>query len=369
MKNKKTYIIQAALFIFTVLCTTMIGAELILARPIFTGSEGASWTEFAIGFYYSVPFLGFLTAHEFGHYITARLYKIKVTLPYYIPLFFGIGTMGAFIRIKEPIKSRKEYFDVGIAGPIAGFVVAIGVLWYGFATLPPAEYIYEIHPEYAQYGSDYASYVYEPNDSTLSLAIGSNLIFEFFERYIVKEPERIPNAYEMMHYPWLFAGFLATFFTALNLIPIGQLDGGHVLYGLLGFKKHKYISSALFIIFVGYAGMGVISPSMPTGDFMLYGPLYLAFLYLTFSRMYPRPLDKLTVALSVLAGQLLLGLAFPDFTGYTGWLLFAFIIGRFLGVYHPPALIDQPLDWKRKVLGWVAVIIFVISFSPAPFVV
>src|SRR5690606_385166 len=223
MKNKKTYIIQAALFIFTVLCTTMIGAELILARPIFTGPEGASWTEFAIGFYYSVPFLGFLTAHEFGHYITARLYKIKVTLPYYIPLFFGIGTMGAFIRIKEPIRSRKQYFDIGIAGPLAGFVVAVGVLWYGFATLPPQDYIYEVHPEDAQYGADYAEYAYD-NDALISLAIGSNLNFDFCEHYVVEDASLIPNAYEMMYYPWFFAGFLATFFTALNLIPIGQLD-------------------------------------------------------------------------------------------------------------------------------------------------
>lgn len=368
MKNKKTYSLQAILFILTVLCTTMVGAELILARPFFYSPEGANWADFAVGFYYSIPFLGFLTVHEFGHYITARLYKIKVTLPYYIPLFFGIGTMGAFIRIKEPIRSRKEYFDIGIAGPLAGFVVAVGVLWYGFATLPPQEYIYEVHPEYAQYGADYAEYVYD-NDSLISFAIGSNLIFDFFEHYVVEDPSLIPNAYEMMHYPWLFAGFLATFFTALNLIPIGQLDGGHVLYGLIGYKRHKLVSSILFIAFVSYAGLGLITPSMPGDDLVIYGPLYLGFLYLTFSRMFPKPIDKFTVALAVFAGQILFSVAFPDFTGYSGWLLFAFIIGRVLGVHHPPALFDQPLDLKRKILGWIALIIFIISFSPEPFMV
>ena len=346
----------------------MIGSELILGRSFFYSPEGLKWTDFAIGFYYSCPFLGFLTVHEFGHYITARLYKIRVTLPYYIPLFFAFGTMGAFIRIKDPIKSRKEFFDVGIAGPLAGFVVAIGILFYGFTHLPPQEYIYEVHPEYAQYGENYAEYVYE-NDSLISLAVGGNLIFDFFENYVVEDPSRIPNAYEMMHYPWLFAGFLATFFTTLNLIPIGQLDGGHVLYGLFGFKKHKIISSALFIAFVGYAGLGVVTPFMTGNELMLYVPLYLGFLYLTFSKMYPRAMDKLTVALSVLAGQVVISYFWPDFTGYSGWLLFAFIIGRILGVYHPPALLDQPLDTKRKILGWIALVIFVISFSPQPFIV
>lgn len=367
MKINKTYFIQAVLFILTVLGTTMVGAELILGRSFLFSSIGANWADFSVGFCYSVPLLGFLTVHEFGHYITARLYNIKVTLPYYIPLFFGIGTMGAFIRIKEQIKSRKQFFDVGIAGPLAGFVVAVGVLWYGFTHLPPHEYIYEIHPEYIEYGADYAEYVYD-NDSTIGFAIGENLIFTFFKDHVVEDKSRIPHPYEMMHYPWLFAGFLATFVTALNLIPIGQLDGGHVLFGLLGYKRNKLASKIFFIIFIGYAGIGIITPYMTSDELMWYVPLYLAFLYAAFGRMYRKPLDRFTVALAIFAFQIIISYLFPDFKGYTGWLLFAFIIGRVLGVYHPPALIDEPLDTKRKILGWLAFIIFIISFSPQPFI-
>lgn len=368
MKFNKTLLIQLVLFLLTILGTTAVGSNYILNRSFYYEEGGVNWADFFVGFYYSIPFLGFLTVHEFGHYLTAKFYKIKVSLPYYIPLFFGIGTMGAFIRIKEPIRTRKQFFDVGIAGPLAGFVVAVGVLWFGFATLPPQEHIYELHPEYAEYGADYADYVYN-NDSTMAgFALGENLIFKFFANYVVEDPSRIPNAREMMHYPWLFAGFLATFFTALNLIPIGQLDGGHVLYGLVGYKNHRKISSVLFIIFIGYAGIGLISPFMTTDDLLVFVPLYMAFLYLTFSKMYRKPLDRLTVSLAVLAGQILITYFYPNFTGYTGWLLFGFLIGRVLGVYHPPALIDHPLDAKRKVLGWLALIIFIISFSPEPFI-
>lgn len=370
MKDRKTHIIQALLFIFTLLATTLVGTELILGGIFYT-EEGFTWANYAVGLYYSVPFLGFLTAHEFGHYLTARWYKIKVTLPYYIPfylpLFFNIGTMGAFIKIKEPIKSRKEFFDVGIAGPLAGFVVAIGVLWYGFTHLPPAEYIFEIHPEYLQYGEDYAQHAYK--DGVNGFALGTNLVFEFFKNFVVEDPSLIPNPYEIMHYPWLFAGFLATFFTALNLLPIGQLDGGHVLYGLVGYKKHKLLSSIGFIAFVFYAGLGIITPFMTGNELMMYLPLYLGFLFLAFSRMYKKLQDRVTVMLSVLAGQIVFSYFFPDFNGYAGWLLFAFIIGRVLGVFHPPALYNQPLDAKRKILGWIALLVFIISFSPNPFII
>ena len=340
-----------------------------MARSFFYLEEGFNWPDFFVGLSYSVPFLGFLTVHEFGHYITARLHKIKVTLPYYIPLFFAFGTMGAFIKIKEPIKSRKAFFDVGIAGPLAGFVVAIGVLWYGFATLPPQEYLYQIHPEYEQYGADYANYVYEDESATGGIGVGTNLVFEFFKKYVVEDPSLIPHAYEMIHYPWIFAGFLATFFTALNLIPIGQLDGGHILYGILGYKRNRIVSSVLFIAFISYAGLGLVTPFMTGEELTMYLPLYFGYLYLTFSRMYTKPLDRVTIALSVLAGQFVLSYVFPNLTGYTGWLFFGFIIGRVLGVYHPPALNDQPLSTKRKILGWIALIIFIISFSPEPFLV
>ena len=123
-----------------------------------------------------------------------------------MPFWFGfllvpsIGTMGAFIRIKEAVSSRVKFFDIGIAGPLAGFVAALGVLSYGFTHLPPPEYIFEIHPEYAEYGLDYADHVYQ--DETLSFKVGNNLLFAFFEKYVATDPASVPNHDELVHYPW-----------------------------------------------------------------------------------------------------------------------------------------------------------------------
>ena len=179
--NTRTHVIQAALFIITIITTTMAGAEWMFGNifgfvydmlffligqpdgkevPIPTKPMG--WAEFIQGFHFSIPFLLILTIHEFGHYFVAKAHKVKVTLPYYIPLWFGIsqsiGTLGAFIRIKEVVKSRVKFFDIGIAGPLAGFLAALVVLWYGFTHLPPPDYIFKIHPEYERFGLNYPQF-------------------------------------------------------------------------------------------------------------------------------------------------------------------------------------------------------------------
>jgi membrane-associated protease RseP (regulator of RpoE activity) len=108
---------------------------------------GYSWNDFYSGLPYAICFLTILTAHEFGHYFTAVYYKVRTTLPYFIPLPpipLMFGTLGALIRIKQPVKSTQQHFDIGIAGPLAGFVFAMGFLWYGFTHLPPPEYIFEV---------------------------------------------------------------------------------------------------------------------------------------------------------------------------------------------------------------------------------
>lgn len=363
--------IQIGLFVITVITTTLAGVEWQFGRFLFYQENPITWEYFLKGFAFSVPFLGFLTVHEFGHYFTAKKHKIDATLPYYIPVWFGflfapsIGTFGAVIRIKDFVNSRKKYFDIGISGPLAGFVVALAILFYGFTHLPPPEYIFEIHPEYQEYGLDYADHVY--NENTGSPKLGTTLLFEFFKHYVA-DPERVPNPYEMIHYPWLFAGFLALFFTALNLIPIGQLDGGHILYGLIGNHLHRKVSATLFIIFVFYAGLGTVNPYEPTDDLLFGIPLYLGFLYIIFSRLTPSAQTNFLVALAVFSAQFLIASFYPLFRGYMGWLLFGLLIGRFLGVYHPPVLIDNPLSTGRKILGWIALLIFILCFSPAPFV-
>jgi hypothetical protein len=371
-KKSKPWIFPL-LFFITLITTTISGAEWMYGRPLMYFGPGLSLDEVLSGIQFSLPFLAILTVHEFGHYLTARYYQVKVTLPYYIPLWLGfigipftIGTMGAFIRIKEPIKSRLEYFDIGIAGPLSGFLIALFVMYYGFTHLPPPEYIYKIHPEYLEYGADYAQHFYEEEGS---FYLGDNLTFWFFRNYVAPDPDLVPNPYEIIHYPWLFAGFLALFFTSLNLLPIGQLDGGHVLYGLFGWENHKNISTAMFILFLFYAGLGLITPFDPLSDLLLYIPLYIGFLFLVMRSMRITNRTRLMLALSIFTAQFITILFFPTLKGYAEWLVFAFIIGRFLGIYHPPAIMDQPLSSGRKILGWITLIVFVLSFSPRPFVI
>jgi hypothetical protein len=391
-KKSKTWIFPL-LFTVTFIVTTIAGAEWIYGRlfaypgpgflfvvpgfsyiiPVITiVGPGLSFAEIISGIEYSIPFLAFLTFHEFGHYLTARYYQVKVSLPYYIPLWTGFtgilsfGTMGAFIRIREPIKSRLEYFDIGIAGPLAGFVIALFVLFYGFTHLPPADHIYSIHPEYREYGENYADHFYnEPG----GFYLGDNLAFLFFKKFVATDPALVPNPHEIIHYPWLFAGFLALFFTALNLLPIGQLDGGHVLYGLFGLENHRKISTVMFLLLLFYGGLGLITPYDPIEDLWLYIPIYIGFLYLVMRSMQVTERTRLLLATAIFSVQFITVMFLPVNRGYAGWLVFAFIIGRFLGVNHPPAIFDRPLSTGRKILGWIALIIFIISFSPRPFVV
>lgn len=372
----KKFLIHTGLFVATFITTTMAGMEFTLPAELARTEGFWVWEKWAHGMQYSVPFLLILGVHEFGHYFTARLYGLKVTLPYFIPFPSLIGTMGAVIRIKSKIRSTKGFFDVGIAGPLAGFVIAMSVLFYGFTHLPPAEYVFDIHPEYEKYGLDYSEHVYTPEfyqeaynlppgEEAPVFKMGKNLMFLLFEEYVVEDKSRIPNAYEMYHYPYLLAGYLALFFTALNLMPIGQLDGGHILYGLVGDKYHRIVSSSLFLAFVFYAGTGLVTVDM--GDYaFLKLVLYPGFLFWIFLPLSPQ---KMTVALLVavvFAGQFFLHY-FSGFTGYPGWLLFALLLSRLLGIYHPQAEIEERLDTNRQALGWLSLLIFLLCFTPEPF--
>jgi membrane-associated protease RseP (regulator of RpoE activity) len=366
--KNRTRIIQLLLFIVTIITTTFAGAEWIYSKSLFYGEEVLTKAEILAGLYFSIPFLTILTVHEFGHYLMAKYHKVKVSLPYFIPLWLGfvpfvpsLGTMGAFIRLFGN-KSRKEFFDIGIAGPLAGFVVALVVLTYGFTHLPEPEYIFEIHPEYEEYGMNYEEY-YETLPG--SLAIGDNLLFLFFKNYVA-EPDRVPNKYEIYHYPWIFAGYLALLFTALNLIPIGQLDGGHVIYGLFGYNKSRIISRVLFFVMVTLSGIGLVPMGQINSGFIINSIFYLLFLFLAFYHFERDIKKRALIVIWVMILQLLASEYLPQSGDYGIYLLFAFIFGRFLGIDHPKATIDQPLDLKRKILGWTALIVFVLSFTPRP---
>lgn len=368
-KTRKTLIIQIVLFIVTLIATTLAGAEWMYGKSMVYEEAQLSFSELLAGLYFSVPFLGILTFHEFGHYFTAKYYKVKVTFPFYIPLWLGfipmpsIGTMGAFIRIKSLIQSRKEYFDIGVAGPLTGFVIALLVLTYGFTHLPDADYIFEIHPEYKEYGMNYEEYIYEQNET--NLVVGDNLLFLFFKKFVA-DPDKIPNNYEMYHYPWLFAGYLALFFTALNLIPIGQLDGGHVIYGLFGYKNSRIISRVLFLIMITISGIGLLPSGPINTDFVISGAFYLLFLYLAFHHFERNIKKRVLLVIWVMIVQIFSAKIFPQIADYGIYMMFAFLIGRFLGIDHPKAIVDKPLDPNRKIVGWIALVVFLISFTPRP---
>lgn len=373
----KTNLIHLALFIVTFITTTLAGAEWTHGKSILALTDenffnpDYTLADLWSGLPYSICFLLILTAHEFGHYFVARYYKVRVTLPYFIPLPpipLMFGTMGALIRLKSPVRTMQQNFDIGIAGPLAGFVVAIGFLWYGFAHLPPPEYVFQFHPGYEKFGLDYANLVYRPEnmpDGTVDVLIGKNLLFVFFEQFVA-DPARMPNVHEIMHYPFLFAGFLSLVFTSMNLLPVGQLDGGHVLYGLIGFKRHRIVATVIFICFLFYAGIGFISPYQPWSELSYQIPLYVGFLFLALKGLRQSTQTTLLLALSVFTAQYVLAILFPHLQGYAGWLLFMFIVGRFVGIPHPPCEVEEPLTTGRKLLGWFALLIFILCFTPAP---
>lgn len=376
-KEVKTRIIQLVLLLVTLITTTIAGAEWIFGKSIYALNEGGGLTinthyslsDFATGLPFSMAFILILSVHEFGHYLTARYHQIKTSLPYYIPLppfplFFG--TLGALIRIRQRIPTTTKNFDIGIAGPLAGFVAAIIILAYGFINLPPPEYIFLVHPEYKQFGLNYAEHVYTAEflKGGADIVLGNNILFQMLAN-LLADPIRMPNGHEIMHYPFLFAGYLSLVFTALNLMPIGQLDGGHVVYGLFGSKGHRWIASIVFIVFVFFAGIGVIRPGL--GDELMWSlPLYLGFLYFTCKGLGFEMKTTVIVSLTIFLVQYLLVMAIPTLEGFQGWLLFAFLLGRFVGVRHPGAEVEEPLSMERKILGWIALVILVLCFTPNP---
>ena len=312
------YPLHLALFLLTVLSTLWAGA--------FWAGQGSLLS----GLPYSFCLLLFLSVHEFGHYFAALHHRVRASLPYYLPvpplpMFLSLGTMGAVIKIKERLPNTNALFDIGIAGPLSGFAVCTGVLVYGFLHLPPADFIYSIHPEYLTQGG-----VQTPVPQG-TLCLGKNLLWIALE-YVIA-PKNLPPMSEMYHCPFLFTGWLGSFITALNLLPVGQLDGGHITFAMFGRKGHAKTARA-FLLFIALLG-------------------FPAFLELLFSLFKP---DAVLLLPPVILHW-----------SWSGWMLWAFILSRLLGLNHPPTWHDHPLTRQRTLLGWLAIVIFVLTFTPVPF--
>ena len=297
MKVGKIHVI---LFILTVITTFATGYS-------FSGSVASA-------FAFSGALLFILGSHEMGHYFFGRKYGVDITPPYFIPappFISPIGTFGAFIKIKSPISTKKALFDIGIAGPLAGIVASIPVLLIGikYSTI-----------------IDIAD-----KEGGQGLMLGSPLIFTFFTSIFFG---KIPEGKDLFLHPVAFAGWVGLFVTALNLIPSGQLDGGHIVYSLFSKKAHK-VTSIVMIVLLLVFGFGT-------------EPLFMLYHRLAGSG----------------AGDLLSRI--PDFEGWPGWILWAVLL-TLMGTKHPPTIHDEgELDTGRKLLGFISLLIFIGCITPVP---
>lgn len=292
---RRRYWLHLLLFAATIFTTLVVGARLeynyALGLPQFHSYDDIFpliWTlqqpsRLLLGIPFSVALLGILTAHEMGHFVYAQRNHVYATLPFFIPAPTLIGTFGAFIRIRSPIRTRAALFDIGIAGPIAGFAVAVPVLFFSL-----------LHP--------HAAKLLPPDDSALTF--GFPLIFNALWSLI--HPHAHLRLDQLSLSPVTVAAWVGMFATSLNLLPGGQLDGGHIVYSLSP-RSHKLIS-------------------------------------------------RLTV-LALIPMSIFL---------WTGWLLWAVLLGITL-MQHPPVPQFPELDSKRKLLGAFALLMFVLTLIPAPF--
>jgi len=285
IKGKSKWI-NIILFLVTIITTMLSGAILFIEEnenlmDIFQMEKMLNGLIF-----FSLPLLSILGIHELGHYFTSRRYGVASSLPFFIPIppnpVLPLGTMGAVISMREPIPDRKALLDIGVAGPIAGFLVSIPVLIIGLK-ISSLIALSEI-PKGAPLLGD-----------NLLIIILSNLIF------------KIPAGYTLSLHPTAFAGWVGLLVTAINLLPAGQLDGGHVARAVLK-EKHRYASFATIIFLAGLT-----------------------------------------------------------FFGMGNWLFLLLLLVFLIGTEHPPPLNEYiSLDTKQKFLAFIALLIFILSFTPMP---
>jgi membrane-associated protease RseP (regulator of RpoE activity) len=278
------------LFLATVYSTTYVGASHYLDFYQGFGDRlnPFTWGELMVrGLWYSVPILAILGCHELGHYLACRYYGVAASRPYFIPMPLVLtGTLGAFIRIRRPIPGKRELFDIGIAGPIAGFVIAVPLLFMGM----------------------YLSRVVElpRNADGVVFWLGEPLLFKAAAWLTFGH---VADGYTITMHPVAFAAWFGLLATALNLFPIGQLDGGHISYAVLG-RKSTVVTLVMAVCLIGLAFWS---------------------------------------------------LSWAVWAGLTVTMLVVF------GPHHPRTADENvPLDSGRKALAIFAVIMFILCFTPAP---
>ncbi len=386
--NKRVIFRHSTLFVLTFISASLTGALFVghtAGIPddfILFSAEGFRFYMNMViweGVLFAALLLGFLAVHEFGHYFAAMRHKISASLPYFIPFPISpIGTLGAVIRIRSQIKNSRHMFDVGAAGPLAGFIAALLILLYGFTTLPDPDYIQNFagHELLNEYIAEHGNFPDEPlsdsgNREPDVMVLGNTLLFSFIASFF----DKAPPMWELYHYPFLFAGWLGLFFTALNLLPVGQLDGGHILYTLIGYRRHRIAARIFFIIVMILAGLGAI-PLLQTilqlydvplalTSWLIWALLSLLLIARGFKSDSVWTIPAWTTVL-VMDALLLIIFDPSVFSGFTVWIFWALFIVFLVKIEHPPVLLEQPLTPARKVIGWICMVIFFLCISPNP---
>jgi membrane-associated protease RseP (regulator of RpoE activity) len=233
-------------------------------------------------FSYSMGIMLILLTHEMGHYLMARLHRVPASLPYFIPIpFQPFGTLGAVIKMEGRMPNRRALFDIGLAGPLAGLVMIIPITLIGLN-------LSDVRP-------------IDLDEGTISL--GESLLFRFLG-WLIKGS--LKEGTDIVLHPLAYAGWVGLLVTSINLLPIGQLDGGHVVYAMFR-DKSKIPANIFYVLFI--------------------------FVFLFY---------------------------------YVGWVLLVVLLALFR--HHPATLDDSiPIDKRRRILGYLALIVFIVTFTPVPF--
>jgi membrane-associated protease RseP (regulator of RpoE activity) len=276
--KKPPITVNVVLFICTVATTILAGALQQGVNPL------QDPTQMLKGLPFSAALLFILLAHEMGHFLTSKYYHIDASLPYFIPAPTLIGTFGAFIKMRSPVMNKRVLLDVGANGPLAGLLVTIPILAIGLK-------LSEVRALAAPGGE--------------GMTLGTSIILSAMTSLILGN---LPDTHQVILHPLGFAGWIGLLVTSMNLIPVGQLDGGHIAYAVFG-RRTRHISRAVLL---GMLVLGIWASSM--------------------------------------------------------WLMWALILFLLLGVRHPAPLdYDVPLDRRRRILGLCMLAVFVLTFVPVPF--
>jgi len=283
--------LPVVLFLLTCASTLLAGSELWLDLD-YWNTHGALPADFSLlgrlarGLFYAVPAMTILLCHEMGHYLQARRYGVQTSLPLFIPMPIGpIGTLGAVIGMRSHMGDRRALFDIGITGPLAGLVPTLVFLVIGLLL----------------------SHTELPRQQGMS--IGVPLLVEWLLQWLFTP---IPPGHVIVVHPMAFAGWFGLLITSLNLIPIGQLDGGHILYALLR-DKAQYVAGLLLALAIAAVAIATI------------------------------------------------------YFHYPAWFLMVLLL-FIMGPQHPPTANDNvPLGWPRIVLGWLTLGFIALGFTPRPF--